>query len=231
MKKISKIALLFSSITLSSIAGATEEKYSLLFYVLNYHHMFNADNKELKDRKIGNHDLIGYYRMSATSSIIFDNGFALMSQLNIGFLRLNQKLIEIDNNKLKKEISNFDLELFPLGYAITNGDFNFGIFGGIGTSFEAHIIRAKINNLTSFYIPTVIWSDYKINENYTIYNVVQYNPKFMYNTKHEIKFDLGLRYKSSAVGLFINYYSMPYKNESRVNTLTYGLSAGFLFRT
>lgn len=236
MKKMSKTVFLFLSIALFSIANATE-KSNYLFYMLNYNHMFNVDNKELKDAGIGNNDLISHFRISGNKSIIYDNGFAMRWEFNIEFLRLNQKLIE--KNNIKKKIFDGDLGLLSLGYSKIKGDFNFGVFAGVGISHETHIIRSNITDFAAFYIPIVIWNEYKMSEYYTFYNTVQYNSKYMMkykfkslnekfadSIKHEIKFDLGLKFESEIIGLFVNYYSMPYANEKRVNTLVYGIGVG-----
>lgn len=226
MNKLFKIALLFSSVALFSIANAESSR----------HISINQDNYYTLGGE--GKGLYPYPQLNFDMLYSFDNDFSIGLQ-NSFMLYRGLKSSEKTNN-FKENIFGSTSSNMLLGYRILNSDFNLTIFSGAGISFTERFADNQVRD--SVYLPFLIWSRYKINNNFASYHKLQYNFHYRLgmdkdgaekikngDIKHEIKFSLGLEYEFVSAGLTFQYHSMLKDDKKRYNIPVVGLNFGFVF--
>lgn len=235
MKKFSMI-LLFSSIALSNLSYA-ETSYSSLFSMGGGANItFEKDSKN-KDSSIYNS--IEFLLFNS-----YQNGFMFGGELSFSRsepIVPSSKRTNLPNRDMFNNNISVLFGFSPLDYlAFSTG------FGYSHGSYFKKLSRKEAALVSSFHVPFVILGKYEFSKDFFLFHKIHYNfgdrdesfdggkreivnKNFMDSIRHEVKFDIGLAWGSFPyIGLFVNYYSTPYKDLTRTNSLSFGLKLGSL---
>lgn len=219
-RNIAKSLLLCSLLTSFTLLNAEEKKFGVIGIDLGGSNVFG-------DKK----DVIKYnsYGLNANAITVYNSGFVLGASFN------SKSMKELKDKSLVRWIGSPEFS-FMIGFGNASKN-TFAVMGGVGIALNLSFKKEKdIDSSLTTHIPIVIYNNYAMNSDVSLYQRVEYKFRINDNTsliesyksfgdriEHGLRFDLGLRYSFVDLALFAkgNMFHNP-----KIYNIEYGARVG-----